>query len=438
MKRVILLAFLAALQLYSQTDNGRVFEFGFEQRTRNENWNNLFDYNGTLDDQRVQVRWRTRAWMKAPLSKNVDFMVGINQESNQILTPDRPFLFDEAVFETAYLDIKKLFVNGLTLRVGRQNINKGEGFLLLEGTPGDGSRSIYYNSAVLGYSWKKSKLEAIGISNPRTDRYLPRVHDRHKPLLDWNERAIGTYYTDTNLKNTSIEAYYFYKKETGDLRPVTHPQYQGDRHISTAGGRVVERFKNGWSLTGEMAQQWGAQHPNLTISSRGGYAYVKKTFGPKGRHYLLGGYIGMSGDNPATASTIENWDPIFSRWPKWSELYIYSQFRERAPSYWTNTGMWQAELGYALANPLNLRLTYYKMHAYYPFRGAPVTFGSGTSRGSMPQIRLDYNPNKYWKTHVLYEHMAPGDFYSARSQAYFLRFEVSFTYTASVRVGGAR
>ena len=45
-------------------------------------------------------------------------MVGLNQETNQILTPDRPFQFDETVFETAYVDFKKLFVKGLTLRVG--------------------------------------------------------------------------------------------------------------------------------------------------------------------------------------------------------------------------------------------------------------------------------------------------------------------------------
>ena len=206
MKRVILLAFLAALRLCSQTDKVRVVEFGSEQRTRNENWNNLFDFNVTLDDQRVQVRWRTRAWMKVPQNRNVDFMVGINQESNQILAPDRPFLFDEAIFETAYVDIKKLFVNDLTVRIGRQNLNKCEGFLMPEGTPGDGSRTIYHNAAVLGHSWKRSKLEAIGISNPRTDRLLLRVHDRYKSLFDWNERAIGTYYTDTNLKNASLEA----------------------------------------------------------------------------------------------------------------------------------------------------------------------------------------------------------------------------------------
>ncbi len=31
----------------------------------------------------------------------------------------------------------------------------------------------------------------------------------------------------------------------------------------------------------------------------------------------------MSGDDPSTDDN-EGWDPLFSRWPKWSELYIYS------------------------------------------------------------------------------------------------------------------
>ena len=63
---------------------------------------------------------------------------------------------------------------------------------------------------------------------------------------------------------------------------------------------MVQKFQKGWSVTGELALQWGAQHPNTSITGRGGYAYVKKTFGDGARHYVLGGYIGMSGDNPAT------------------------------------------------------------------------------------------------------------------------------------------
>ena len=439
-QRITLCIFvLLSLSANAQTvENGRQFEFGFEQRTRNENLNNVFDFNDSLDDELIHVRYRTRAWMKAPFGGKLDLVVGLNQETKQILTPDRPFRFDEAIFETAYLDFKEFLTKGLSLRVGRQNLMRGEGFLLFEGTPGDGSRTMYFNAAVLAYAFKKSKIELMGISNPRTDRYLPRIHDRFRPIYDWNESALGAYYTDGNFDRTSLEAYYFFKRETGDLRPATNPQHQGDRSLSTAGGRIVRKLPDGWSLTGELALQWGRQHPNLTVAGRGGYAYVKRTFGAGGRHYLLGGYIGMSGDDPSTPERIEDWDPLFSRWPKYSELLIYSFSRERASSYWTNLGMWQAEYGWAPHKTVNVRATLYRMNSFHPFRGNPAVFGQGTYRGLLPQVRVDYNPNKYWKTHVIYEYLKPGDFYSARSAGYFLRFEAIFTYSGAIKLNGNR
>jgi hypothetical protein len=253
----------------------RHIELGFEQRVRNENWNNLFDFSHGADDEREQVRYRTRVWARAPLSRTIDLFVGLNQETNQKF--GKVNKFDEVVFDNAYLDFKKLFVKGLSLRIGRQDLIRGEGFLMLEGNPGDGSRSIYFNAANLAYSFRKSKLELLGILNPKRDRFLPRFHDQRKILPEWDEQAVGFYYTDNNLSRTSIETYYFYKKEVNDYRPSSHPQFQPDRHVSTLGGRVVQRISKPWSATTEWAAQWGAQHPGIPIASWAGYGYLKRT-----------------------------------------------------------------------------------------------------------------------------------------------------------------
>lgn len=126
---------------------------------------------------------------------------------------------------------------------------------------------------------------------------------------------------------------------------------------------------------------------------------------------------------------------MYARWPKWSELYIYTQFREYAPSFWSNTALWQMEWGYAPIKPIGLRLTYYKVDAYHPFpKGDSRIFGSGTVRGHMPQIRADFAINKQVSGHVLYEHMAAGNFYSYRSHAYFLRFEMIYRYQGSKKL----
>ena len=55
-------------------------------------------------------------------------------------------------------------------------------------------------------------------------------------------------------------------------------------------------------------------------------------------------------------------------------------------------------------------------------------------KGNMPQVRVDYTRNARWKGHILYERMVPGSFYSVQSPAPFLRFEVTYTLTGSVKL----
>jgi hypothetical protein len=432
-KRVLIALFLLAVPCLRAQNGAGTFDFGFEQRVRTENWNNPFDFSDAMDDQRNQIRYRTRLWGKAPISQNIDVFIGLVQETNQIVVPRSPYRFDEVAVDNAYIDIKKLFVKGLSLRVGRQNIMKGEGFILMEGDPWDGSRTIYFNAADLAYSWKKSKLELIGISNPRTDRYLPRIHDRSRQLIEWDEQALGTYYTDNNLKHTSVEAYYFYKKEVHDSRAPTNFQYQPDRHVNTGGGRVVHKLGRGWEATGEMALQWGHQQPSTSIAGWGGYSYLKKSWKSTWKPSASAGYWGMSGDDPATSNKVEGWDPLFARWPKFSELYLYSLLREKGAAYWTNLGMWQTELLFTPAKPLAGRLTYYRMNAFHSFPlGDARIFSGGTGRGNLYQARLDVTVNKCWKGHALYERVSPGTFYAQRAPSYFVRFEAIFTVKGSL------
>ena len=54
---------------------------GAELRIRNENWNNLFDYNDGADDQRNQIRYRSRVWAQLELTPAIEFNVGLNSET---------------------------------------------------------------------------------------------------------------------------------------------------------------------------------------------------------------------------------------------------------------------------------------------------------------------------------------------------------------------
>jgi hypothetical protein len=421
----------------------RRIQFGIDQRTRNENWNNVFDFNGGINDQRRQMRYRTMFWATVPLGGSADFVAGLNSETTHKQCPGAlpascASRFDEFVFDRFYFDFRKLPVNGLALRIGRQNLQLGEGFLFLEGDPGDGSKSIYVNAVDLSYSWKKSRLDLIGIFDPKTDRWLPKIHEyqvggvNHKPLNDWDDQAVGLYYTDKRHTKTNFESYYFYKKEVNDHKAYLAAVLQPDRYIHTAGGRVVQTVTPTVSLTGEWAQQWGAQHDGRDIAAWGGYAYATKRFNAKWRPYIVGGYWAMSGADPASTTVNANFDPIFARWPKFSELYLYSQLKEYGIGMNTNLNQVQAEVGFSPAKPINWRVTYFHMGAYHPFPGSPAIFGSGLTRGELLVTRIDYVINKYWSGHSTIEHVTPGDFYGPnRKPSYFLQFEVSYRFLFS-------
>ena len=422
---------IASLGLTVQAQEPGEARFGIEQRVRNENWNNLFDFNKAADDQRNQIRYRSRGWAELPIGSDMVFTIGMESETNQKWGVKNSV--DEAIFESLNLYIRKLFINGLSLKVGRQDLMRGDGFILTEGTPGDGSRSTYFNAADLAYTFGKSKIEAIGILNPRQDRMLPRINDQHKYLQDWDDQALGLYYTGTDLPMATVEAYYFYKKEVHDRLAPTNPQFQPDRHVETAGTRVNQRLGQKWSITAEAARQWGVQHPTTPISAWAAYSTIKRQSEAKGKPYLVAGFWALSGDDPATPDRVSGWDPLFSRGATWGDLELYSQVPEKGMGYATNQRRVQLGAGFKPSKRLKWTFTYYKVDAFHPFGRNPSVFGPGTDRGNNLQTRLDFKLNEYLRGHVDFETLLPGDYYAHRDPAYFLRFELLGSATATVK-----
>jgi hypothetical protein len=408
----------------AEVSPGNRLEVGVEERIRTENWDDAGDFNRQAADARHQVRFRTRVWERLNVGSKLELMFQLNNETFRKTTPATRFAWDETVVENLYLDCR--VSDRLSARVGRQNLTRGEGFLLADGGPLDGSRTAYTNALDVGCSFGKSKLELMAISDPDRDAYIPPIHDRRKPLIEWDERALGLYLTDASLPGTGLEAYYFFKTETGDTRAATNPAFQRDRRFHTLGGRVARQFDGGWSLSGELAGQAGRQDPGTGILAWGTWASVKRVFAHAMKPSLSLGYLGLSGDDPTTERS-EGWDPVFSRWPRWSELYIYTLAGERGPAYWTNLSAPQAEFQIAPAKPLNLRATYYRLGAFHRFPGKAAVFSGGITRGDLYEVRADVRVNDRWRGHVVGEWLEPGDFYSASDAAWFFRAEVIYS-----------
>jgi hypothetical protein len=414
-------------------------ELGLEARVRSEEYDNIIDHNASNpSDAKNFYRFRTRAWLTARPSEKLEFSVGLCNENRKMVRPDVAINARELVFDTFYVDYR--FSPAWSVRLGRQNLQRGEGFVLFDGSSADGSRTAYFNALDLTRTWGRSTLEFLAISDPSKDQYLPRINEAKHPevpqaLNEWNEQALGLYYTNREWEGTRLEAYYFFKTETEDARPVSHPQFQPDRRIQTLGARGVRDLSGGWSASAECAGQWGRQDARpgtaeaaRTIAAWGGTARVKRAIDAPWKPVLSLGYIALSGQDP-TSSRITAWDPLFSRWPRWSELYVYSQVPEKGVAYATNLGMCEAELRLRPSEPLELRATWYRMRA---LESAPTgaVFGKGKDRGDLLELRADYRFSPAFKGHVLYEHLAPGSFYAGQSAGHFLRFELSWLFTA--------
>ncbi|MCD4653915.1 hypothetical protein K8T06_08250, partial [bacterium] len=136
----------------------------------------------------------------------------------------------------------------------------------------------------------------------------------------------------------------------------------------------------------------------------------------------------FSGDDSDTEKD-EGWTPPFSRWPQWSELYIYSFIKEGRVSYWSNLWFANAEFVFTPVDPLKIRLSYYKMMAFEAWPHPARMFGDGKDRGDLFQIRTDFKLPAGFSGHAVYEYHIPGDFYGGDEPGHFLRFELNYSFS---------
>jgi hypothetical protein len=146
------------------------------------------------------------------------------------------------------------------------------------------------------------------------------------------------------------------------------------------------------------------------------------------------GWVGLSGDDPATGAK-EGWDPLFSRWPKWSELYVYSLVPEAGVATWSNLRLFEATVQGRPHARLGLRGSLSWLRAFHPAgqgsaygSGSGPVFAPGAGRGRLAELRADLDLAEGWQGHILYERLDPGTFYAGQDSGRFFRVELLYTY----------
>ncbi len=420
---------LISSDLSAEEKASSALDWGFRLRLRQEYLANVYDFSEAAADDYNYLRVRSQLWGSWAPAAQWKLYAMLNNEhrrwykSNKGLE-DQPFEIHELLFENLYIEGKNIGGTPFGFVLGRQNLFYGEGFVCWDGGPLDGSRTAYFNALLLTAAFEKRRLEAHFISDPEQDEYLPVFNDQDQPLIEWDETGAGLYYTDESFEGRKLEAYYFYKNEKdGDG---VYPESD----IHTVGARVSGKGFERFTFAVEGAVQLGGRGEQDRIGY-GGYLYGKYALPVGGAPSLRLGAFYLSGDDPGSADAYEGWDPVYSRWPKWSELYIYSLSKERGAAYWENF----ASLWFALEVKPHKRVAFeeqiYPMWAPEPPPSGVNTsvFGAGSYRGTLSIMKLSGTLNEYLSAYVLWEALLPGDYYADGSDpAHFLRWEIMFKY----------
>ena len=438
-------------------------EMGLDLRLREVYASNMFSFNDDYGStanynqyhwQRYRLRWSTK-WA---LSEDVDFNTRLTWEFWGHCLPDNsfnPFFseknydFDEAVFDHFNIQWRNALGMPLTLTFGRQDIILGTGWLVLDGTPADGSRTIYFDAIRGQYQVSDTgKLEMIYILQYDDEsRWIPpinggAVENRRHVTQKQDEQGLILYYTDQLNEQTSYDAYYMYKRE----RNSKWNQFMGgtavaDGDINVFGGRLFGSLDENWSYSAEGAYQFGrygaSGSDSVDMKALGANTKLMYSFNDDMKSEVHVGWEFLSGDDPSTSKN-EQFNTMWGDWPQ------YQRGGDLQSYMWTFEGnlgevsnLQRLGFGHSFkpSDVWTIATDYNLFWADENTFSSPrngLNFSSSDSkfRGHMLTGLATYQCCKKFKTQFLIDYFLPGNYYADPSSdnAFFARINMEWTF----------
>ncbi|MFP4355507.1 MAG: alginate export family protein [Phycisphaerae bacterium] len=421
------------------------FSWGADLRLRGIWDKNLTTRDEGANNERFWHRYRTRWWGTVNITEDLDLNVGLAWEWRVYCRPKgdlRDTTLDEAIIEKLNVEWRNIGGLPLSARVGRQNITGLNDWLLFEGTPLDGSRTIFHDAARLTWEIKEFQtiIDGIYIDNAAdpSDRIKP-INDRDRHLIEHNERGGVLYVRNTSIERTQIEGYFIVKHDMGsDAYP------NSDRTTYTMGARVKGNIDEArhWAYDVQIAQQVGHEEgQNICAGAAVGQLFYY--FQDDWKNTIRMGYEYRSGDDPSTGHK-EAFDNLWGRYPTFSNIYQgYTDTMEGVrPADLAN--LHRVQLGWSFAPMGNANheiCTDYHLlladqntlgQTGLPAGGSgPRLFSkSGNIRGHMLTSVWKAKWTEHISSHLIGEVLFPGDYYTDEKNepVFFLRYEIVFSW----------
>lgn len=442
--------------------------WGTDLRVRDEYYNNAVSLTSAdpLHEQNV-VRFRGRIWTTITPITNVTINARLAGEAREWTRPSFAAQFrGEQGMEWRYgvLDNLNLKWNNvlnapLTISAGRQDVTIGDfwnWWLVADGTPGDGSWTYFLDGIRATYDAKdiKTKFDLMYIyQNALADDWVPTIGRTSRagtdyPLTEQQEQGVIAYVSNKSIQKTTLDGYFMYKRDNQvTFQRGGNPWTPGDNaDIYTLGGRVTGMPAEHWQYSLEGGYQFGwKQDPSVRyapglgalerdISAFGGNARLSYLFRDSlnSQAHLVFEYL--SGDDPSTPGQDEMFDILWGRWPRYSELYIYSYAQETSGKIAQHNNLMRVGGGYTLVPMKNMTLGAYYNALFAPEEvptrtvNAALFSQNGNFRGHYMQAVLQHTFSKHLKGHLWAELLWQGDYYSQRDLMSFLRAEISLSF----------
>jgi hypothetical protein len=382
----------------------------FDIRVREEILDGVFYF--AQDPDRDWIRVRTRAGASYAFDAHA-LTLRLVDEHRHMITPDEDLNWDEVIIDR--LQWRWSIADARTLTFGRQDIIWPGGFLVLEGHPLDGSRSIYQDAVRL--RWDRFDVAAM-INHKYDDLVL--IDDQDRPLTDMDEAGGYLRWTPGGWALSLIAKFENDPDDVlDDLTTITGSvrhdrtfadsgkwhldlalQYQNGTVRAAADDRVATGHGWGWAGEGAIVQPFAGRW----AAEAGGFWYS-----------------GLGDD-------IRPFRTPWGRWPKWSEMYIYTLIGESTPGR-IHVAAWED-----IAAPrLGIRATFTDWldgRAFASYLFSPV-YGEG--RGLLTEIKLMGDLPWGFDAHLLWETLDPGPFHDGRhglapmtDRVHFFRWEISW------------
>lgn len=422
-----------------------------------------YDHNAGLNkrlagNERNWGRFRTRVGaivspFKAVKDMDIiDLNIRMAWEWRQVARPvggtgngryPRDTKFDEALFDIFNITFKKIKIFGgdspvsANFIIGRQEIQDlGSGWLIMDGTPLDGSRTNFFDAVRATIDLKKDYKSVIDLvyidQSADTDRFIRPINDwdrngRNAHVTEQNERGAIFYLANKYDDKTQIDGYFIFKHDMKVEGAGNHA------NIYTFGCRAAKELEK-WDLSAEIAPQFGKKNTRR-FYALGGRAKATYKFKDKilKNHVSLGYEFRSGGKHPD-----KNFDILWGRYCQWSDLYNggADALEDDAAR---SSNLHRIGLGWGCEPLTNSRIGTVKVQTDYnlllaarnnadddPTNNAADFSDKGAVRGHLVTAVVKHDINKHIEHQVRGDVFVPGNFYSSNrgDTAIYARYQL--------------